>query len=246
MRRSKSLVFAEDLNQITLDDSTWHHLVNVLRIDSGHLLAVSDGNGSYQIFRTLQTIAALRAGKALRSENKKAPKNNFHDFFIPQTKIMYLKKNVREVAVGLSVCKTDRLEWAIQKLTEVGVDHIWLVAAERSQIRDGGTKLNYARLRKIILEAASQAKRPRLSLLHEICSVQSGYMEMSRIGNVAFAEPGGDKFSAEFSVIMVGPEGGWTQDELSLSKNHISISDSILRVETAAVISGYLLAEAVR
>jgi len=246
LRRSKSLVFTEDLGRITLDDSIWHHLINVLRIDSGHLLAVSDGNGSYQIFRTLATIAALRTAKAVRPSNKKTSQHHFHDFFIPQTEIIYTPKNSKEIAIGLAICKTDRLEWAIQKLTEVGVDHIWLLAAERSQIKSSGTKLNYDRLRKIILEAASQAKRPRLCLLHELCSVQNGYLEMSQIGKVAFAEPGGDKFSAELSAIMIGPEGGWTQDELGLSQNRISISDAILRVETAAVISGYLLSEGAR
>ncbi len=244
LRKSKSMVFVKDINHIILDNSTWHHLINVLRISPGHFLSVSDGLGNYRIFRAEHHIKSTSSGRLPKAKNTGDPNYNFDNIFIPVTKLRRLLTDSKEVGVGLSLCKADKLEWAVQKLTEVGVDHIWLLLAERSQTGKDGAKVNYERLRKIILEAASQARRPRLCILHELTSLKDAYPEISKMGPVAFAEPGQGQFSSRLCSILIGPEGGWSKEELALSENHISLSDGILRVETAAAISGYLLSTA--
>ena len=55
------------------------------------------------------------------------------------------------------------------------------------------------------------------------------------------AEPGGAPISLATPVVLVGPEGGWSERELALVANKVSLGDGILRVETAAVAAGALL-----
>ncbi len=236
LRQAKSLVFTKDLNLIRLNESTWHHLANVLRIDTGDLIAVSDGDNLYQIFQSLHNLkTALN-----RNQRRKNEEAEFSAYFTPVTKPQKTEKKERETGIGLSLCKNDKMEWALQKLTEVGVDHIWLILAARSQVKHSDPKPNYPRLQKIIEEAASQARRLRMPLLHELLTPQAAYEEMSRLGRVAMAEPGGKTFAGDLSCVMIGPEGGWTPEELLIADG-LELSSGILRVETAATVAGYLL-----
>lgn len=59
---------------------------------------------------------------------------------------------------------------------------------------------------------------------------------------VAVAEPGGDRLDLSTPFVIVGPEGGLTEDELSRAPRHVAlVSDAILRADTAAVTAGVLL-----
>ena len=236
LRQAKSLVFTQDLHLIKLSDLTWHHLANVLRIDRGDLIAVSDGKNLYQIFQSLHNLKATLN----QNHKRKGGETDFSAYFAPVTKVQKAEKKKRETGIGLSLCKNDKMEWAIQKLTEVGVDHIWLILAARSQVKHSDPKPNYLRLEKIIEEAASQARRLRMPTLHEVLTPQAAYEEMSRLGRVAMAEPGGKTFDNDLSCVMIGPEGGWTPEELLITDT-LELSSGILRVETAATVAGYLL-----
>jgi RsmE family RNA methyltransferase len=58
---------------------------------------------------------------------------------------------------------------------------------------------------------------------------------------VAFAEPGGIEVTAVHRTIVVGPEGGFTPDELGNSVSRVSLGESVLRAETAAIVAGALM-----
>jgi len=59
---------------------------------------------------------------------------------------------------------------------------------------------------------------------------------------VALAEPGGGLLTLEHPTVLVGPEGGWSERELAEAPFHVELSDAVLRVETAAVAAGVMLA----
>lgn len=168
---------------------------------------------------------------------------------------------VPAVAVGVSLVKGDRTEWAVAKLAELGVDRIIPLICARTVVRpaveDADRRLE--RLRRIARESAMQARLvflpevsplvdlghdavegagPRLAVGALACG--RGPAEPGLVG-IALAEPGGGKLSSETTCLLVGPEGGWAPAELDLGLPTVSLGDSILRVETAAVVAGALL-----
>jgi hypothetical protein len=60
-------------------------------------------------------------------------------------------------------------------------------------------------------------------------------------GPMALAEPGGPPPDVAVPTVLIGPEGGWTTDELSAADHTIGLGGSVLRVETAAITVGALL-----
>jgi 16S rRNA (uracil1498-N3)-methyltransferase len=151
-----------------------------------------------------------------------------------------------EVAVYLSIFKFDRMEWAIEKLTELGVARIVPVLAERSaQHLAKAAEARVERWRKIAKEAAQQARRisppeiaaplkvPAMIKAAEECLIILSEVEeaVSLKSILAGARPP--------IALAFGPEGGWTAEELesftSAGWKSASLGDTILRTETAAI-----------
>jgi 16S rRNA (uracil1498-N3)-methyltransferase len=151
-----------------------------------------------------------------------------------------------EVAVYLSIFKFDRMEWAIEKLTELGVARIVPVLAERSaQHLAKAAEARVERWRKIAKEAAQQARRisppeiaaplkvPALIKTAEECQIILSEVEeaVSLKSILAGARPP--------IALAFGPEGGWTAEELesftSAGWKSASLGNTILRAETAAI-----------
>jgi len=85
-----------------------------------------------------------------------------------------------------------------------------------------------------------QSRRP---LLAEIGTSQTVDAVLKRVpaSAIALAEPGGDPISLETPVVLVGPEGGWSERELAVITNRVALGDGVLRVETAALAAGAIL-----
>jgi 16S rRNA (uracil1498-N3)-methyltransferase len=151
-----------------------------------------------------------------------------------------------EVAVYLSIFKFDRMEWAIEKLTELGVARIVPVLAERSaQHLAKAAEARVERWRKIAKEAAQQARRisppeiaaplkvPAMIKAAEECQIILSEVEeaVSLKSILAVARPP--------IALAFGPEGGWTAEELesftSAGWKSASLGNTILRAETAAI-----------
>ena len=125
----------------------------------------------------------------------------------------------------------------MQKVTEVGLARIVLVEAERSVVRwdvDRAAR-HLERLRRIATEAAMQSRRVWLP---ELCGpVAAGEI----LSASSVAEPGGRPVSDGDTTIAVGPEGGWSADELAMAVDRVSLGPNVLRVETAAVVAATLM-----
>jgi RsmE family RNA methyltransferase len=60
-------------------------------------------------------------------------------------------------------------------------------------------------------------------------------------GEIAIAEPGGGPLTAAIATVLVGPEGGWSERELEVIPNRVSLGSGVLRTETAALVAATLL-----
>lgn len=150
--------------------------------------------------------------------------------------------------MAFAPAKGDRAEWVVQKLTEIGVDDIVVVRAARSVVRWEGGREGAAlgRLRRVAAEAMNQSRRVWLPdvrgpvALHALASDAAASITRAP-GAMALAEPGGAPFGASTTGIAVGPEGGWSEEELALGWPTVSLGDGVLRSETAAVVAAVLL-----
>jgi 16S rRNA (uracil1498-N3)-methyltransferase len=128
----------------------------------------------------------------------------------------------------------------VQKLTEIGVDTIVPLVAERSVVVWPSARVAHqlARLRRVSREAAMQSRQCHLP---EVAPPMT-FPEAVALEGAGLAHPGGDAPSLARPTILVGPEGGWSDNELDRGVPRVGLGPTILRAETAAVVSGALLA----
>ena len=155
---------------------------------------------------------------------------------------------VPEVTLALAIFKFDRMEWAIEKCTELGVARIVPVIARRSDAHLGAAAAKrLERWQRIAREAAEQSRRlatpeiaqpiklkDALSLAGDLRIVLAESEQATMLKQALRQEP-----RAPGTVLAVGPEGGWTQDELHLFAScgwvAASLGSTILRAETGAI-----------
>ena len=144
-----------------------------------------------------------------------------------------------KITVGFALLKGDKPEWVVQKLTELGVDCIVPMVTKHTVVRWDEEKVarNLERFRRVAYEAAMQSRR---LMLPEVTSVTSVAHATSR--GAALAHPGGSKVSLKLPFVIVGPEGGWSADELAGATSTVDLGPTVLRAETAATTIGGLLA----
>ncbi|HET6179924.1 MAG TPA: RsmE family RNA methyltransferase, partial [Candidatus Sulfotelmatobacter sp.] len=151
-----------------------------------------------------------------------------------------------QITLLLAVFKFDRMEWAMEKCTELGVSRIVPVIARRTDAHLASTAAKRAdRWRRIALQAAEQSRRatpPEIAIpvkLQEATSLPgSSRIVLSESETQTQLRDLLD--SAQGNVILaIGPEGGWTEDELTLFQKagwiSASLGPTILRSETAAI-----------
>lgn len=207
-------VFVDDLADPVLNDADMHHLTKVRRVRPGAPITVSDGRGAW---------AAARLGPIAELEHEP----------------LVVPAPVVEIGVGIVAIKGDRTAWAVQKLTEVGVDRIHLLSSSRSVVRWKGERGAAAldRLVGVARSAAVQSRRVRLPIIEPLTEVGT----LAGQPGVAVAQWGGELPSLDRPTVLVGPEGGWTDDEVAAADATVDLGPSVLRAETAAVVAGTLL-----
>ncbi len=196
------------------------HLRASRRLRSGELVTVGDGAGGMRYCRVLVSQGRLTLAPFGAVLSTPAPRPR--------------------VEIGLPRLKGDRSVWAIQKMTEIGVDRIWLVECERQVAgwtAAGPTLL--ARLARVVREAAMQSRRLYLPELAGPVSLAdwagASQSEHRPAGCPALARPGGAPPSLERAFVVVGPEGDFSPAELGLGLDMVDLGPTLLRTETAAV-----------
>jgi 16S rRNA (uracil1498-N3)-methyltransferase len=152
----------------------------------------------------------------------------------------------REVYLFASLIKKDNYEWVLEKCTELGVSHFIPIISARTEKKD----LNMERAMKIVTEGAEQSGRGTIPVLYTPMSIGDAYEAFAgeEIDHIAFDGDGKEFDPKEFSKskklgIWIGPEGGWSDEEIAAFKElkiplvKIGLGQT-LRAETAAIIAG--------
>ncbi|HXA86276.1 MAG TPA: RsmE family RNA methyltransferase [Candidatus Dormibacteraeota bacterium] len=151
-----------------------------------------------------------------------------------------------QITVYLSIFKFDRLEWALEKLTELGVTHIVPMVAQRTEEHLAKAAAKRAdRWRKIAREASQQARRiapPEIAepvpLKKAIAEAQGSRIVLSEAEEHVSLKEALSGCKPPLALAF-GPEGGWSETELELFNafgwKAASLGHTILRAETAAI-----------
>jgi 16S rRNA (uracil1498-N3)-methyltransferase len=209
-------VFVGDLATFAIDPEDVHHLSRVLRLRPGETVVASDGLGSWRACSFTGSVPWLD----------------------PVGEVANVARASPEVSVAFTPVKGDRPEWVVQKLVEIGVDRVVVLRSERSVVVWDGQRADRAidRLAKIAAQAAAQSRRVWIPRVLGVTSIS----DLARSEPVVLAERGGGPLSLG-SPVCVGPEGGWTEEELGLGSGMVGLGQGVLRAETASIVAGALL-----
>ena len=207
-----------------LPETEAHHCLKVLRMKEGDSLWLTDGKGNFY-------------NAEIAEINLKRCMVNLLET-IPQPPLW---KGKIEIAL-VPTKNIDRIEWFVEKATEIGIDKISFLRCRFSERKEITTE----RILKIMISAMKQSGKARLQVLQEM----TGFREFIGQGFdgqkfIAHCYPDEKKLLAqtyrsnENALILIGPEGDFSEDEISLAKEQgfipVSLGDSRLRTETAAL-----------
>jgi 16S rRNA (uracil1498-N3)-methyltransferase len=221
--------------QARLVGSEAHHLANVMRAKPGQTVTLFDGSGA-QFDARIETVG--------RSEV----------LLSVVARIEADCELTRRLTLAVSLPKGDRQRWLVEKATELGVDRLVPLITARSVAQPVESAL--ARLRRAVIEASKQCGRNRLMEIAE-ARPWSDFVNRPPTNAacwIAHRSPLDGKYSdsdalpstllrdeqaSEEIVVAIGPEGGFTDDEvaaaLAAGWRRLDLGPRILRVETAAV-----------
>jgi 16S rRNA (uracil1498-N3)-methyltransferase len=198
------------------------HLSRVLRVEPGHRYEISDNAQKYlaEVVEAHKECVKFEVVEKLAAEREKP-----------------------EIHLYVAIIKFEHFEWGIEKATELGVDRIVPVQSARTETGlDKAVAKRLERWRKIALEASQQSRRvflPRLdgvARLKDVLKVVEGqriFLDENResglLGNI--------EVHTDVVSLLIGPEGGWTDDErrmvVEAGWTPASLGPRILRAETA-------------
>jgi 16S rRNA (uracil1498-N3)-methyltransferase len=225
MTRRRWIADEVSANQAALTGAHADHLIRALRARVGQEFDIAAGT-------------AIRRGRVVRVADGRIE-------FELGDEIPVLAP--ADVTLLQAIFKFDRMEWAIEKCTELGVRRIVPVIARRTDTHLAAASAKRAeRWRRIALQASEQSRRSSppeiadavklhdsLSLPGAVRVVLSESEQQMQLRDVFTTETSGE------ILLAIGPEGGWTEDELQLFHESgwisASLGPTILRAETAAI-----------
>jgi 16S rRNA (uracil1498-N3)-methyltransferase len=207
--------------RVTLEGAPAHYLGNVLRLQAGAQVKLFDDRTG-EWLAELEAVGRKRISAAIRERLR--PREDVPDLWLLFAPI-----------------KRGRIDWLVEKATELGVKRLMPVLTRRTVV----DKLNLERLRAHAIEAAEQCERtalPELDAAAALDKVLAGWPAERRL---YFADEGGGAPLAEAAeagpaAILIGPEGGFTDEERSAIRavaqaRPVSLGPRILRADTAAM-----------
>ncbi len=210
-------VYIEELRpgEVKVSGQENHHL-RVKRILPGEKVFLTDGKGNFcigEVGKIGKEVSVLNCPEVKRARRE------------------------REIALFLSAFEQGRMELAVEKTTELSAAHIFVFPSERSQRR----KIRMDRLRAKAIQAIKQSNNPFLPEISYLSDFSSALKEAENWKGIFFLHKGGQKIR-DFpprSAFFVGPEGGWSGEEIHLFQKRgikpIGLGETVLRAETAAI-----------
>jgi len=227
MARRRFFVDAVESGRARITGPDAYHLTRVLRVEPGQQFEISDNRAVYlaEVESARKDLVSFAVGEEVASAG-------------PVVRAVLLAALIR----------FERFEGMLEKATELGVERIVPVEAERSEkgLERAAAK-RMPRWRRIVREASEQSRRARLPEIAEpmelagALEIEADYryvLEEATAPPILPALPAQPK-SGESVALLVGPEGGWTERErermAAFEWRAVSLGTGILRAETAAV-----------
>jgi len=206
-----------------LSESESKHAVQVLRMKKGEKAILLDGAGGQYIVVILDPHPK-KCEVAIISSDFTDRRNFYLHIAIAPTKM------------------NDRMEWFLEKATEIGIDEITPVICTRSERR----LTNHERFQKVVVAAIKQSMNPWLPVMNEQCEL-THFLNTQQPGLIAHCMQGEKKSFKEINVsanrytILIGPEGDFSEEELNEATKcgwqSVSLGNNRLRTETAGIVA---------
>ena len=225
-----------NISSIILNEETSKHVVQVLRMQNGEQLQLTDGKGNLFTAAITDNHKRNCEVKILQITNHQLPTTN------------------NTIAISL-VKNAHRFEWFLEKATEIGVTEIIPLICARTEKQH----FRHDRMKGIIISAMLQSQQCWLPLLHgpvklnEViskakqeqkfiahCEDENNKVQLSTLlTNLPLA------IGTTSKLILIGPEGDFTKEEIQFALQNnftaVALGNTRLRTETAAVVSAALL-----
>lgn len=209
---------------IELESEPSHHLIKVLRMETGRPLTLFNGNG-HQYTATISAINKKTVHAVIEAQE-----------FKPNLSPVDI-----ELAIGLS--KGDRFEWVLQKATELGVSKITPLVTNRSEVKLSGERLEkkMQSWRNVVINACEQCQRNVLPTLNDTQKI-SDFVENNTAHLKFVLHHRSEKRLEELTPpkhlsLLIGPEGGLDEEEINLATSNdfqpLKLGERVLRTETA-------------
>lgn len=221
-----SIFYQKPLNESGnfLSEEESKHCYQVLRHQNGDEIQIFDGNGGKH--RAVLTHVSKNKCQFEVIESKYAPPKKF------------------SIHLAIAPTKsTDRMEWLIEKLSEIGVDEITFIQTKHSERR----KLRIDRLEKKAVSAMKQSGNPFLLKLNELLPfeqfLKQDHSDQRFIAHVDESHKYfGSAIDSKLSTtIVIGPEGDFSSEEIALARQEkyepVSLGQNTLRTETAGLVA---------
>ena len=231
--------FSSDLKSLTLQAEEARHLRDVLRLRPGDRVHVFDGTGKEfecSIEESRKDTARLKVLAEVAPARPESP---------------------LQLTLAVALLKSDKFDLVVQKATELGVARVVPVATKLADIRlrdDSDANKRVARWQRIALEASKQSGRALVPEVNQPISFAELVQATDATGQrkLMFSEREGQSLlemknilDAKKVTALVGSEGGWTDEEISLARDNnwgvVTLGGRTLRAETAAIAAAVLL-----
>jgi 16S rRNA (uracil1498-N3)-methyltransferase len=224
-----NLFYHPDLTpQFQLAAEEARHAIKALRHQAGDVIRLTDGKGNFAQARITQ-IKKEECSCELIDKEPGQQKNFSIHLAIAATK------------------NSDRTEWMLEKCVEIGVDQVSIMVCKHSERR----KSNFDRLQKVAISALKQSQQCWLPQLKtdlpfpEIARTTAGERFIAFVDATNPAHLAKVATAKKSYLILVGPEGDFSEDELSLALTHgfrkVSLGPNRLRTETAGIAACHIL-----
>lgn len=227
--RISRLYYAGSLNSgsdLFLDEASAHYLRTVLRLKKSAELFVFNGAGG-EFHAQVSEINRKQVVLNIKQKYDTDLESAFNIHF------------------GLAVSRSDRMDWALQKAVELGVQSITPVITERCvvQFKNEKEQQKMRHWQKIVQHAAEQSGRTKVPEIFSVCELQTWLPEQQ--GLCVFLEPSATNSLSNLTpqenkiTLLSGPEGGFTEMEKQVvyatGFDAVKLGSRILRTETAAL-----------
>jgi 16S rRNA (uracil1498-N3)-methyltransferase len=215
---------------LVLDEDTSRHVSQVLRMREGEELQLTDGQGN---LLTAEITGAHKKHTAVKI-----------------TGSSFVNAPARKVSIAISLLKNaNRFEWFLEKATELGVQEIAPLICERTERQH----FRYDRMQSVLVSAMLQSQQCWLPVLKEPVQLEKfiGAMDEKTQKFVAYLDENKKRElrdavdRALSGVVLIGPEGDFTKDEIEAAFSQgfmpVSLGHTRLRTETAGIVAAVLM-----